>query len=133
MDGPAVSLPGEGTGKGEIERVTIAEAAATAARAVDGVVRLQPGLVGLLKQFAAQAWERATGRPMPDIAGIDVDLRADGTVHLDVRIVTAIDRHTAAVGAAVHTAVTAAVETATGRVPQVRVRVVEIDLEPTRS
>ncbi|WP_350276339.1 Asp23/Gls24 family envelope stress response protein [Kribbella sp. HUAS MG21] len=114
----------------EVERIALAETAAVAARSVAGVVRLQPGLVGLLKQLAAQAWERATGRPVPDVAGIDVALDADGGVQIDARIVTAVDHQAAEVGSAVHSAITAAVEAATGRVPRVRIRIVEIDLEP---
>ncbi|GAA3096144.1 putative alkaline shock family protein YloU [Kribbella aluminosa] len=116
----------------EVERVQLAETAAVAARAVAGVVRLQPGLVGLLKQLAAQAWERATGRPVPDIAGIDVDLHADGSVQVGARIVTAATHRAAEVGAAVHAAISTAVESVTGTAPQVRVRIVEIDLEPQR-
>jgi hypothetical protein len=114
----------------DVERVVLAEAAASAARGVAGVVRLQPGLMGLLKQFAAQAWERATGRPMPDVAGIDVDLHPDGTVQVEARIVTAADYCAADVGTAVHTAITAALESLTDQLIRVRIRIVEIDLEP---
>ena len=116
----------------EVERLALAEAAATAARSVAGVVRLQPGLVGLLKQFAAQAWERATGRPVPDVAGIDVDLRADGSVQVSARIVTAAGYRAADVGDAVHAAISKAVDSATGSVSEVRVRIVEIELEAQR-
>ncbi|MFF0341400.1 hypothetical protein [Kribbella sp. NPDC004875] len=121
MSGPA--------GK-DVERIAIAEAAALAARDVAGVVRLQPGLVGLLRQFAAQAWERATGRPVPDIAGIDVEMATNGSIQVDARIVTAVDHHATTVGAAVDAAITKAVEGASGVVPRVRVRIVEIELEP---
>ena len=116
----------------EVGRLALAEAAATAARSVDGVVRLQPGLVGLLKQFAAQTWERATGRAVPDVAGIDVDLHADGRVEVSARIVTAATYRAADVGTAVHTAISKQIESATGSTPQVRVRIVEIELEAQR-
>jgi uncharacterized alkaline shock family protein YloU len=116
----------------DVERVALAEVAAGAARSVVGVVRLQPGVVGLLKQFAAQAWERASGRPVPDVAGIDVDLHADGQVEIGARIVTAATHNAAEVGAAVHTAIGQAIEPLTGAIPRVRVRIVEIDLEPQR-
>lgn len=129
---PWDSTSADGSPGRDLERVAIAEAAAGAVRAVPGVVRLQPGLAGLLKQFAAQAWERATGRPAPDVAGIDVDLRADGTVGIDVRIVTAVDHPAARVGAAAHLAVTAAIESTTQQTPEVCIRIVEIDLEPQR-
>ncbi|GAA1598338.1 MULTISPECIES: hypothetical protein [Kribbella] len=114
------------------DAVALAEVAAVAARGVAGVVRLQPGLVGLLKQLAAQAWERASGRPVPDIAGVDVDLHADGSVQIGARIVTAATHRAVEVGAAVHGAICAAIEAVTGSVPQVRVRIVEIELEPQR-
>lgn len=113
----------------DVERVVLAEAAATAARGVAGVVRLQPGLVGMLKQFAAQAWERATGRPVPDVAGIDVDLHADGTIQVDARIVTAAHHSATDVGAAVHAAITTALQPLTNQPTRVRVRIAEIDLE----
>lgn len=116
----------------EVERIALAEAAATAARSVDGVVRLQPGLVGLLKQFAAQAWERATGRPVPDVAGIEVDVHADGRVEVSARIVTAALYRAADVGAAVHHAISKELKSATGSAPRVRIRIVEIELEGQR-
>ena len=125
--------PSEESGdEADVERVVLAEAAASAARGVAGVVRLQPGVMGLLKQLAAQAWERATGRPVPDVAGIDVDLHADGTVQVDARIVTAADHCAADVGTAVHAAITTALEPLTDQLTRVRVRIVEIDLEPQR-
>ncbi|MGW5194478.1 hypothetical protein ACWEOO_34840 [Kribbella sp. NPDC004138] len=114
----------------ELKRLALAQTAATAARSVAGVVRLQPGLVGLLKQFATQAWERTTGRPVPDVAGIDVDLRADGLLLINARIVTAVTHNATEVGHAVRTAITKEVESTTGSVPEVRVRIVEIALEP---
>lgn len=116
----------------EVERLALAEAAATAARSVAGVVRLQPGLVGLLKQVAAQAWERATGRPVPDVAGIDVELHPDGRIEISARIVTAATYRAADVGAAVHTAIGKEIESVTGSAPQVRVRIAEIELEAQR-
>ncbi|TCC32152.1 Asp23/Gls24 family envelope stress response protein [Kribbella sindirgiensis] len=114
----------------EPEMQRIAEVAAAAARAVPGVIRLQPGLVGLVKQIAAQAWQRGTGKPVVDVAGVDVDLHPEGSVRIDVRVVSALNHHATDVGADVHTAITAAVEATTGEIPHVRVRIVEIDLEP---
>lgn len=55
-DGPAGS-----EGPDVLIEIRAAEAAATAARAVPGVVRLQPGLMGLVVQIASEAWERLTG------------------------------------------------------------------------
>lgn len=122
---PADSRSGEA-----VEQIAIAAAAALAARAVPGVVRLQPGVLGLLKQLAAQAWERTTGRPAPDTAGVDVQITSGGAARVDVRIVTAATHSAADVGAAVHSAVTSAVESATGHIAAVGVRIVAVDLEP---
>ncbi len=109
-----------------LTEVRAADAAAQAARAVPGVVRLQPGVLGLLRHFAAQAWTQATGKTLPDIAGVDADLTADG-LHLDLRIVVSVFYQAAEVGDAVHRAVASVVEAA-----QIRVHIVEVELEPVR-
>ncbi|GAA0581984.1 Asp23/Gls24 family envelope stress response protein [Kribbella sandramycini] len=112
-----------------VAQIGAADAAAQAARSVAGVVRLQPGLKGLIKQFAAQAWTRTTGRDVPDIAGVDVAL-TELQVDAEVRIVVTIDHHAADVGRKVHDAVAAALENTTGRPAVVRVRIVGFELEP---
>ncbi|MGZ0145893.1 hypothetical protein ACXJJ3_02380 [Kribbella sp. WER1] len=138
MDGPAVTPDGldDANDVDDVDdvadAVALAEVAAVAARGVAGVVRLQPGLVGLLKQLAAQAWERASGRPVPDIAGIDVEVHPDGRIQIGARIVTAATHRAADVGAGVHDAISSAIVALTGKEPQVRVRIVEIALEPHR-
>ncbi|QNE16873.1 Asp23/Gls24 family envelope stress response protein [Kribbella qitaiheensis] len=109
--------------------IRAAEGAAGAARAVPGVVRLQPGVWGLLRQFATQAWTQATGKPLPDIGGVDADLTAE-QLRIDLRVVVSIFYRAADVGEAVHDAVMAAVAPMTDRPLQVRVHIVEIDLEP---
>ncbi|MET7280401.1 Asp23/Gls24 family envelope stress response protein [Kribbella sp. NPDC005582] len=118
---------------GAVAQLGAADAAAQAARAVGGVVRLQPGIKGLLRQFGAQAWQRATGRDVPDVAGVEVDLSAPGQVRAEVRIVVGVDHLATEVGQKVHEAVAAALETATGRPATVRIRIVEFDLEPRYS
>ena len=109
-----------------LTEVKAADAAAQAARAVPGVVRLQPGVLGLLRHFAAQAWTQATGKALPDIAGVDADLTADG-LRIDLRIVVSVFYRAADVGEAVHRAVASVVEDA-----QIHVHIVEVDLEPVR-
>ncbi|MEU4396787.1 Asp23/Gls24 family envelope stress response protein [Kribbella sp. NPDC023855] len=117
-----------------LTEIRAAEAAATATRAVPGVVRLQPGVWGLLRQFVAQAWTQATGKALPDIAGVDADLDANRELlRIDVRIVVSIDYHAAQIGEAVHEAVTAAVAAVTGQPAQVQIHIVEIALEPGRA
>lgn len=104
-------------------------AADVAARAVPGFVRLQPGVWGLVRQLAAQAFERATGQELPDIAGVQADLVDDDRVRLEVHIVVDGGYQAAAVGAAVQVAVTAAVPPTVDRlVTAVTVHVVEVDL-----
>jgi hypothetical protein len=123
-----------------VTEIKAADAAANAARAVPGVVRLQPGVLGLLRHFAAQAWTQATGRELPDIAGVDADLTR-GQLRIDVRVVVSVFYQAAEVGAAVQQAVTAALADL-GEVDEagevgdeparIRVHIVEIDLEPNR-
>jgi hypothetical protein len=93
--------------------VRAAEAAAVAARAVPGVVCLQPGLWGLVRRLTEDAFERLTGQALPDIAGVDADL-VDGGLRIDVRIVVAAPYQACAVGGAVRRAILAAVPPAVG-------------------
>lgn len=122
-----------------VVEVRAADAAARAARAVPGVVRLQPGVFGLLARFAAQAFERVTGQELPDIAGVQAQLcggpgddpehDSDRAVQLELQIVVDGGYRVAAVAAMVAHAVTAVVPPVTGvGVAGVRVHVVEIDL-----
>lgn len=116
-----------------VTEVRAADVAARATRAVPGVVRLQPGVLGLLGQLAAEAWEQATGEALPDIAGVAAELHESGTVALDLRIVVDGGYRAVDVGAAVQQAVAAAV-TAEVSLPvdAVAVHVVEIDLDADR-
>lgn len=117
-----------------VTEVRAADAAARAARAVPGVVRLQPGVLGLLGQFAAEAWGQATGEELPDIAGVQADLTDDAAVRLDLRIVVDGGYRAADVGVAVQDAVVAAVTAAVALRPAaVLVHVVEIDLDADRA
>lgn len=116
-----------------VTEVRAADAAARAARAVPGVVRMQPGVLGLLGQLAGEAWEQATGEELPDIAGVAADLDDSGAVTLDLRIVVDGGYRAVDVGAAVQDAVAAAVGAAVSLpVDAVAVHVVEIDLDADR-
>lgn len=95
--------------EGVLAEIRAADAAARAARAVPGVVLLQPGVWGLLGQLAAQAWERATGLELPDIAGVDADLTEAHGMRMEVQLVIDGSSHAATVGVAVQDAVAAAV------------------------
>ncbi|MGY4771250.1 hypothetical protein ACXC9Q_30440 [Kribbella sp. CWNU-51] len=117
-----------------LTEIKAADAAARAARAVPGVVRLQPGIWGLLRHFATHAWEQATGKALPDLAGVTADIADHGQqIRIDLRIVVSIHHHAAHVGAAVHDTVTAAVATVTDKPARIRIHIVEIDLEPDNS
>ncbi len=109
--------------------VRAADAAARAARAVPGVVRLQPGVCGLVGQLAARAWEQATGQALPDLAGVRAELVDGIGVAVDVQLVLDGGYQAAAVGTVVHDAVRAALTRAAGLVvTEVQVHIVEVDL-----
>ncbi|MDQ2708988.1 MAG: Asp23/Gls24 family envelope stress response protein [Actinomycetota bacterium] len=109
--------------------VRAADAAARAARAVPGVVRLQPGVWGLVGQLAARVWEQATGQALPDLAGVRAELVDGIGVAVDVQLVVDGGYQAAAVGTAVHDAVRAALTRAAGLVvTEVQVHIVEVDL-----
>lgn len=108
--------------------VAVAAAAAEAARATPGVVRLQPRIWGLVQQLSLQMWERATGRPYPDTAGVEVDID-DAVVAVDISLVLHGRSQAAAVADAVQRAVPPAVTAATGlTVSAVTVHITDIDL-----
>lgn len=111
-----------------LTEVRVAAATAQAARATPGVVRLQPGLWGLVRQFSQQVWERVTGNPYPDVAGVEVQLD-DGSATIELTLVTDGRRPAASIVAAVQRAVVKAVTTQTGLTgPNVAVHVCEIDI-----
>lgn len=113
-----------------VVEVRAAEAAARAARAVPGMARLQPGVLGLLVQLATQSFERATGLELPDIAGVRADLADDDAVGIELQIVVDGGYQAAAVGAMVAQAVTEAVPAVAGvAVAAVRVRIVEVEVD----
>jgi uncharacterized alkaline shock family protein YloU len=113
-----------------VVEVRAAEAAARAARSVPGMARLQPGVLGLLAQLAAQSFARATGLKLPDIAGVRADLADDGAVGIELQIVIDGGYQAAAVGAMVAQAVTEAVPAVAGvAVGAVRVRIVEVEVD----
>ena len=110
--------------------VAVAAAAAAAARATAGVVRLQPGVWGLVQQLSHQMWERATGKAYPDTAGVEATLEGD-TLTVDIALVLHGHYQATAVADAVQRAVPPAVTAATGlAVNTVTVRITDIDLTP---
>lgn len=114
--------------QGTVAEVRVAVAAAQAARATPGVVRLQPGVWGLVRRLAQQAWERATGQPYPDLGGVEVQLN-DQTTTIELTLVTDGRNQAGSVVTAVQRSVIDAVTAQTGlAVHSVTVHVCEIDI-----
>lgn len=106
----------------------VAAVAAAAARAETGVLRLQPGLWGLLQQLRRELWQRDGGAPCPDLAGVEAQIR-DGTTTIDLTVVSDGRRSAAAVAVGVQRAVSEAVTARLGvPVASVAVHVCEISL-----
>ncbi|MFI5730005.1 hypothetical protein ACIA49_07810 [Kribbella sp. NPDC051587] len=90
--------------------------------------------LGPVRQLAGQAWTQATGKALPDIAGVDVDhVAGRQQLRVDVRIVVSLDHQAAEVGQAVADAVTTAVAGLTETLADIQIHIVEIDLEPHRA
>lgn len=112
--------------------VAAASAAADAARATPGVVRLQPKLWGLVQQLSREMWERATGTRYPDIAGVEATLDHNGTaVDIEISMILHSGHNATTVSAGVQAAVRIAVPAATGLIVNaVSTHITDIDLTP---
>jgi uncharacterized alkaline shock family protein YloU len=111
-----------------ISEAAVASVAAAAAMATPGVVRLEPGLVGLITAWGRAARQRWQGLDPAPADGVTV--RFDGgtvTVHIDL-VASGADQ-VAAVGQAVQRAVTRMVAERTG-VPVGSVTVSILDIDP---
>jgi uncharacterized alkaline shock family protein YloU len=119
-DGPRAERP--------ITEPVVAAIAAHAAARTPGVVRLEPGVVGVLREITriARRWAgRAVTAP---VDGVQVRFDGDAvSIHLDL-VVTA-DRQAAATAVAAQRAVTEAVIANTGiSAPVVSVSILDIDI-----
>lgn len=111
-----------GAGRGPLFEHTvgasvIAAVAVRAAAAVPGVVRVEPGLVGLVASMVRAARHRIRGLDPAPVEGARVELErlADGhAVRVEVDVVISGQDQAAAVGRAVQRAVAGAVTEATG-------------------
>ncbi|WP_410595697.1 Asp23/Gls24 family envelope stress response protein [Amycolatopsis sp. lyj-23] len=106
----------------------IASVAARAAIATPGVVRLEPGLRGLVTAWTRAARQRWKGLDPAPADGVRVRT-ADGRVSVHIDLVTAAADQAAAVGRAVQRAVTRFVAEQTGLVVD-EVSVSIMDIEP---
>ncbi|WP_408608085.1 Asp23/Gls24 family envelope stress response protein [Actinophytocola xanthii] len=108
----------------------VAAVAVRAAAAVPGVVRVEPGLVGLVASMVRAARHRVTGLDPAPIEGarVELDRVADGhTVRVEVDVVISGQDQAAAVGRAVQRAVAGAVTEATGlTVAEVGVSIIDV-------
>lgn len=111
-----------------IADAVIASVAARAAATTPGVVRLEPGLKGLVTAWTRATRQRWKGLDPAPADGVRVR-SAEGTVSVQVDIVTSALDQAAAVGQAVQRGVTRAVAEETGiRVEEVSVSI--LDIEP---
>jgi uncharacterized alkaline shock family protein YloU len=116
---------------GAVADIQIAAVAAATAKSIPGVARLQPGLRGLVQQLSRELWERITGEPYPDIAGVDTAILDDTTAMVDITLATDGHRPAAAIAADVQHAVTTAIAARLAiPVSAVAVHVCEISLPP---
>lgn len=134
------SLPGASARTREaVNAVQVAGLAADAARAVPGVAALQPRLRHLPRHWTTRVWAQATGRPVPDTAGVTV--RLHGSEHpegpgvaIEITLATGGPAPAAAVVAAVQRRVAEAVRGETGLpVHEVAVLVCDIAVAPAGS
>ena len=108
----------------------VASVAARAALATPGVVRLEPGLVGLVTAWTRAARQRWKGLDPAPADGVRVRT-ADGRLTVQVDLVTSGVDQAAAVGRAVQRAVTRVVAEQTGlAVAEVLVSVLDIEPAP---
>jgi uncharacterized alkaline shock family protein YloU len=109
-----------------ITKPVVAAVAAHAASGVTGVVRLEPGVAGLVGSLARTARQRFKGLDPAPTEGVRV--RLDERVWLEVDVVTSAVDQAAAVARAVQRAVARAVTEATG-LPVAAVSVAVLDIE----
>jgi uncharacterized alkaline shock family protein YloU len=111
-----------------ISDAVIASVAARAAVTTSGVVRLEPGLKGLVTAWSRAARQRWKGLDPAPADGVRVRVM-DGAVSVHIDLVTSAVDQAAAVGQAVQRAVSRAVAVETGLVVD-EVSVSILDIEP---
>lgn len=105
----------------------IAAVAVRAAAAVPGVLRVEPGLGGLVGSVVRSARQRIKGLDPAPTEGVRVEFERADTVRVEVDVVISGQDQAAAVGGALQRAVAGAVTEATGlRVAEVSVSIIDI-------
>lgn len=131
-DIPASRTAATGDGP-QAERIitepVIAAIAAHVATRTPGVVRLEPGVVGVLREMTTIVRRRAGFAVTAPVEGVQVRFDGDAVrIHLDL-VVTA-DRQAAATAVAAQRAVAEAVTASTGiSAPAVSVSILDIDID----
>jgi uncharacterized alkaline shock family protein YloU len=114
-----------------LAKPVVAAVAVHAATAVAGVVRMEPGLVGLAASVARAARRKITGLDPAPVEGVRVELTG-ASVRLALDLVVSGQDQATAVARAVQRAVAAEVATATGLIVEsVAVSVLDIQIEGT--
>lgn len=130
--------PGAGAGRAPLFECVVgasvvAAVAVRAAIAVPGVVRVEPGLVGLMGSGLRAARQRIKGLIPTPTEGARVEFEQTDTVRVEVDVVISGQDQAAAVGHALQRAVAGAITEATGlTVTEVGVSIIDImwDSEP---
>jgi uncharacterized alkaline shock family protein YloU len=110
----------------------VAAVAVSAAAAVPGVVRVEPGLAGLVSSAVRATRQRIKGLVPAPTEGARVEFERADTVRVEVDVVISGQDQAAAVGRALQRVVAGAITEATGlRVAEVGVSILDIvwDLE----
>ncbi|WP_280444605.1 Asp23/Gls24 family envelope stress response protein [Nocardia brasiliensis] len=114
-----------------IETPVIAAVAAHAARATPGVIRLEPGVRGLVSSLLRVSKQRLTSADPAPSEGVRVRRSASGALSVQVDLVISAERAAAVIGQAVQQEVSRVVFEQTGQaVDEVSVSI--LDIEPER-
>lgn len=111
-----------------VEPAVLAAVAARAALATPGVLRLEPGVRGLVSGLVRAGRQRFTGIEPAGADGVRVRSHADGRISVEIDAVLSTERPATEVGVAVQREVLRVVEERTGQpVAEVRVGIVDIE------
>ncbi|MFE3443526.1 Asp23/Gls24 family envelope stress response protein [Nocardia sp. NPDC059180] len=114
-----------------IEPPVVAAVAAHAALSTPGVVRLEPGVRGLVTTLVRAGRQRWLGTDPASSEGVRVRRTEQGRLLVQVDVVIAGDRHAGEVGRAVQREVATVVRAQTGQnVDEVVVSILDIEPEP---
>ncbi|NEW40952.1 Asp23/Gls24 family envelope stress response protein [Nocardia cyriacigeorgica] len=114
-----------------IETPVVAAVAAYAARSTPGVVRLEPGVRGLVTTLVRAGRQRWLATDPAPSEGVRVRRTEMGRLLVQVDVVISGDRHAGEVGRAVQREVAAVVRAQTGQdVDEVVVSILDIEPEP---